>query len=287
MQYRMYRDEKLSVVGFGGILVMNESASEADRLVGMAIDRGINYFDVAPSYGNAQEMLGPALAPYRKKVFLACKSNVRDTAGVEREFNQSLEQLKTDYLDLYQIHAIQTEEEVDKVIAPGGVLDFISRLKEAGLVRNIGFSAHNEGAALRLLRHFHFDSVLFPINRYIWHNGGVGPDLVAAASEDNVIILALKALAHRRRHDGEVKTRSKAWYKPVDSAAEAERGLRFTLSRPVTAAVSPGHEELFTWMCDAADRFKPLSAEEEEEIRRSVRDEPEDDVLFSKRVAAI
>ena len=282
----MYKEDRLSVVGFGGILVTDESSPEADRLVGSAIDRGITYFDVAPTYGNAEEMLGPALERYRKDIFLACKSNLREGAGMEREFNQSLKLLKTDYFDLYQIHGIQTDEEVDRVIAPGGALEFMVRMQKSGAIRNIGFSAHNERAAIRLLHHFHFDSVLFPINRYVWHNGKVGPHLVAAARERDTIVLALKALAHRRWRDGETRGWSKTWYKPVDSAVEAEKGARFTLSRPVTAAVSPGHEELFTWMCDAADRFSPLSEAEEEEIKNEVvREAPE--VLFSQRIGAI
>ena len=77
--------EKLSIIGFGGIVVRNETASDASRYVSTAIDRGINYFDVAPEYGNAQDMLGPALKPYREKVFLACKTHEMTSEGAERE----------------------------------------------------------------------------------------------------------------------------------------------------------------------------------------------------------
>jgi aryl-alcohol dehydrogenase-like predicted oxidoreductase len=269
MMTRRYgeHDVFLSVVGFGGICVMDESPEDAARIVSRAVDRGINYFDVAPSYGNAEERLGPALEPYRRDVFLACKTNIRDADGAEREFHQSLRRLRTDHIDLYQLHAIETEDEVDRILAPGGALEVLTRLRDAGDVRFLGFSAHNEDAAMRLLDAFAFDSVLFPVNWRTWHAGGVGPRLVDRARSRGAAVLALKALADRRREPDEAATYPKAWYEPVGTYAEAEMGLRFTLSRPVTAAVSPGHEELLWWACDAAAAFSPLSDAEEREIR--------------------
>lgn len=108
-------DEKLSIVGFGGIIVMNESARDSARYVSEAIDRGINYFDVAPEYGNAQEILGPALKPYRKSVFLSCKTLMRSKREAKVELIDSLRKLETDYFDLYQLHAVNTLEEVDQI----------------------------------------------------------------------------------------------------------------------------------------------------------------------------
>ena len=263
---------------------MDETPADAERIVGTAIDRGVTYFDVAPSYGNAEERLGPALEPYRQNVFLACKTNIRNAAEAEQELNASLKTLRTDHFDLYQIHGIQSQEEVDQALAPGGVLEMITRRREAGDIRYIGFSAHHEDAALRLLDAFPFDSVLFPINRYVWHAGQVGPRMLDAARSRGAEVLALKALADRRWHEGETHTWSKPWYKPVERYEEAEIGLRFTLSRPVAAAVSPGHEEHLWWACDAADRFVPLSPEEEAEIARAAGSaEP----IFSRTVGAI
>ena len=260
-------DVFLSIVGFGGICVMEETPADAERIVAQAVERGINYFDVAPSYGNAEERLGPALAPYRERVFLACKTNVRDADGAEREFHRSRRRLQTRHIDLYQLHAIESEEDVDRLLAPGGAMEVLTRLREAGDVRFLGFSAHNESAALRLLDAVSFDSVLFPINWRAWHAGGVGPRLVDRARSRGTAILALKALADRRRVEGEPVEYPKAWYRPLSTYAEAELALRFTLSRPVTAAVSPGHEELLWWACDAADAFSPLSDEEERQLR--------------------
>ncbi len=272
------------MVGFGGIVVTNETPADSSRYVAEAVDRGVNYFDVAPAYGDAEERLGPALEPYRRDIFLACKTNKRDAAQAEQDFRSSLKTLRTDYIDLYQIHGIQTEQEVDAVLAPGGALSFFEELRRRGEIRHIGFSAHNEDAALRLLAAFPFDSVLFPVNWVTWHAGNVGPRIVQAAATRGTAVLALKALALQRWKEGEERTWSKPWYRPVSSAAEAERGLRFTLSQPVVAAVSPGHMEHLRWACDAADRFTPLSEDEHDQLRREALEmEP----IFSRTVTAI
>lgn len=284
MQYRPYRSRLISVIGFGGIIVTGESTANAAAYVGEAIDRGVTYFDVAPAYGDAEERLGPALQPYRSDVFLACKTNIREAAGAEAELNRSLSRLHTDHFDLYQIHGIQSEEEVDRVLAPGGALEMIERRRDAGDIRYIGFSAHHEDAALRLLDAFHFDSILFPINRYVWHAGGVGPRVIHAARERGTEVLALKALAMSRWDEAQERTWSKTWYRPAENAHEAADGLRFTLSRPVVSAVSPGHIEHFRWACDAADHFVPLSADEERAVHAAAADVPP---IFSRTVGAI
>ena len=110
MEKRKYgkHDDMLSMIGFGAILLTKEEPDEASRLVAKAIDRGINYFDVAPSYGNAEEQLGPALEPYRSKVFLACKTTRRSAEEAEAELQNSLKLLRTDHFDLYQLHSVTT-----------------------------------------------------------------------------------------------------------------------------------------------------------------------------------
>lgn len=286
MKKRTYgtTDVELSVVGFGGILVTNETAEESARRVSIAIERGVNYFDVAPTYGNAEEMLGPALEPYRNDVFLACKTNRRDAAGAEEEFAASLKKLRTDRFDLYQLHGIQSDQEVDQVLAPDGAIAFLKKLRDRGDVRFLGFSAHNEDAAIRLLSEFTFDSVLFPINFATWYAGDFGPRLVEATGKRGAAVLALKSLAMTRWKEGEERTWSKTWYRPVGSFEEAERNLRFTLSRPVVAAVSPGHIEHFQWACDAADRFTPLSEAEEREVEQLAKSTAP---VFSRDVTSI
>lgn len=171
MEKRKYgkTNEKLSVVGFGGIIVTNEDPSSVSRIVAQAVERGINYFDVAPTYGNAEELLGPALEPYRKSVFLACKTAKRTKEEAAEELRQSLQRLHTDYFDLYQLHAVKTLEEVDQIMGEGGAIEIFLEAREQGLVRYLGFSAHSEEAAITLLGRFEFDSVLFPLNWVCWH----------------------------------------------------------------------------------------------------------------------
>jgi aryl-alcohol dehydrogenase-like predicted oxidoreductase len=273
MQTRPYGNtgEQLTIVGFGGILVMNEEPSEARRMVSQAYERGIRYFDVAPSYGNAEERLGPALEPYRKDVFLACKTQKRSAEEAQAELDQSLRNLRTDHFDLYQLHAVTTMEDVDAITGPGGALEVFTRARDEGRARFLGFSAHSEEAALALMERCDFDSVLFPVNWVTWYTGRFGPRVLEAANAKGMASLALKALAKRKWRDDEERTWPKAWYHPVDTYEEAELALRFTLSRGVTAAVTPGHEQFLWWACDAADNYRPLTPEEEQELERRAK----------------
>jgi aryl-alcohol dehydrogenase-like predicted oxidoreductase len=259
--------ESLSVIGFGGIVVMNVTPEEEASHVNEAIGRGINYFDVAPSYGNAEERLGPALKPYRDQVFLACKTGKRIGVEARTELEGSLRQMQTDRFDLYQFHAVTSTEEAQQILAPGGALDAVLKAREEGLIRHIGFSAHSEEAALYLLDQFSFDSVMFPVNFHCWEQGKFGPRLCEKAVEKGTGIIAIKALAKRRVFEGESKVWKKCWYIPVDTPEEIASALAFTLSKPVTAALCPGHIEFMRLVCDALESsaepvLKSLSASE-------------------------
>ncbi len=268
--------EELSVIGFGGIVVKDETPSAASRLVSEAIDRGINYFDVAPTYGNSEERLGPALKPYRESVFLACKTGKRKAVEAREELHRSLERLCTDRFDLYQYHGVRTVQEAEEVLGPGGAMEAFLDAKEAGLIRYIGFSAHSEEPALLMLDRFPFDSVLFPVNFACWSQGHFGPRIMQKACELGIGRLALKALARRPWSEGEERTWPKCWYCPVDDPRGAEMAVRFALSKPITAAVCPSHAELLWLACDAASKFTPMSEEEE----RGIVDKLDGEAIF-------
>ncbi len=260
--------EMLTVIGFGGIIVMDETPENAAKFVAEAVEeRGVNYFDVAPSYGNAEERLGPALEPYRNGVFLACKTGKRDAAGAEQELNASLKKLRTDHFDVYQLHAMKEMADVEQVLGPGGALETFVKAREQGKVRFLGFSAHSEEAALALMDQFDFDTILFPLNWTTWLKEGFGPDVIDKAQEEEMGILALKTLAKRAWREGEEHNWSKTWYKPVETYEEAKLAVRFTLSLPVTAGVSPGHMPLFRWACEAAEEYKPIADTEKSTLR--------------------
>ena len=190
--------EKLSIIGFGGMVVKDVTPKEAANFVAEAVDRGVNYFDVAPYYGNAQQRLGPALKPYREKCFLACKTLERDAAGAAKELKQSLKLLKTDHFDLYQLHALSDVEEVEQAFGPGGAMETILKAKQDGKIRYIGFSAHSEEAAHAAMDRFDFDSILFPLSFPIWIKAKFGPSVYKRAKKAGMGIMALKAMAHQQ-----------------------------------------------------------------------------------------
>lgn len=264
---------ELSIIGFGGIIVTNATAEEAAARVGAAVDGGVNYFDVAPSYGNAEQMLGPALAPHRDNVFLACKTGKRDRAGADAELKQSLTHLQTDHFDLYQLHALSTMQDVEQAFGPNGAMETFVRARDAGLVRHLGFSAHSAEVALDALARFPFESVLFPFNYVTWNEANFGPQVLEKAKELGAGRLALKAMARGPIPDGQPKPFAKCWYTPLADPAEATLGLRWTLSQDITAAVPPGEWPLFQIALQAGQNFSPMTSDEMADMARRARGE--------------
>ena len=265
---------KLSIIGFGGIVVKDAQQQHANRVVAEAIEKGVNYFDVAPTYGNAELKLGPALEPYRKKIFLACKTTQRKREGAAAELKESLKRLRTDYFDLYQLHAItDVEKDVDTVFAKDGAMEVFIEAKKQGQIRYLGFSAHSEEAALAAMERFDFDSILFPINFATFYKGNFGRKVIAAAKSKGVARLALKSLARQRwpKNDPSRKEYPKCWYQPLTEREEARLGLYFTLSQSVTAAIPPGEESLFRMAVDLAMALKPISKDDLEKVKQMAK----------------
>src|SRR5215469_3178232 len=262
------KNEHLSIIGFGGIVVMDEDPDASANIVSEAVDRGINYFDVAPSYGNAQERLGPALAPYRKNCFLACKTEGRKKDDSREQLEKSLRLLKTDHVDLYQFHALTKMTDLDKVLGPGGARETMEAAKKEGKIRYIGFSVHSAETAVAAMDRYNFDTVLFPLNWVLFTEAGFGPQILKKAQEKKMGILALKSMAktvwpadQKQNHP-----EPKCWYQPANFPDEASLGLRWTLSHPITAAIPPGEERYFRLAMDVAQNYKPLDAHEEQAL---------------------
>jgi aryl-alcohol dehydrogenase-like predicted oxidoreductase len=261
--------EMLSMIGFGGIVVRDATPAQASAAVKEAIDRGINYFDVAPSYGDAEVKLGPALEPYRKDVFLACKTGQRTKDKAREELEQSLRNMRTDHFDLYQLHAVTAVKDVDTIFAPGGAMETFLEARKEGKVKYLGFSAHSVEAATELMRRFDFDTILFPINYTTWTAGTFGPQVLDMAKQKNMGILALKAMAKGPWQQGADRSKyPKCWYEPLMTEEDIRMGLRFTLSHPVTSAIPPGDESLFRMALAVSDRLQPLNDQE----LRSIKD---------------
>jgi aryl-alcohol dehydrogenase-like predicted oxidoreductase len=267
----------LSTIAFGGIVNVGLEQTEANRYVALAVDRGLNYFDVAPSYGKdgeAEIKLGPALAPYRKNCFLACKTQKRDAAGAREELERSLARLKTDHFDLYQFHAVSSMDQVKQILGPNGAAETFQKAKQEGKVRYLGFSAHSAEAALALMDGMALDSVLFPVNYVCWGQGNFGPQILAKAKQKGMARLALKAMAKTRWPQGARRAETnypKCWYEPVEDRVQAQAALRFTLSQDITAAVPPGDERLWSLALELGSKFTPMPAAEQEKLLASAR----------------
>lgn len=274
---RVYKDGiELSIIGLGGIVVCGMPQKDASRRVAEAIDRGVNYFDCAPTYsgGEAELKLGEALRPYRSKVFLAEKTTRRDAQGAREELERTLARFHTDHVDLYQFHGIASVADVEKILAPGGAAETFFAARKEGKTRFIGFSVHHAPAALRLMDALELDSVLFPVNVNAWENGGFGPQILEKAKAKGVTRLALKALAMGKWPAGMKaadRTSPKCWYQPIDDRETARQALRFTLGHDITAAIPPGDERVFDLALDLASAPLPkLSSAELAGLRRQV-----------------
>ena len=261
---------EIPILGFpgAGLAVYKPSQQqEVNDLVQKAVENGATYYDMAPSYGKAMYRLGPALKPYRPKCFLACKTAMRDKEGVFRELEESLKALETNYFDLYQMHAMTTEDDFNQVMAPNGALEAFKEAKRKGLIKHIGFSAHDETIAVKLIETGEFETVMFPLNFLSFNIAGVGKRLIEAAAKHDVGIIAIKSLARarlppaddnapnpfansnsRRKREFPIKFHKKwvTWYQPEDDMEKAEQLWRFTQSLPnLVSAISPGNMTIF------------------------------------------
>jgi aryl-alcohol dehydrogenase-like predicted oxidoreductase len=262
--------EKLSIVGFGAVALKNNGQDFAKKLVPAAFDAGINYFDVSPRYGDAQELLGPPLEKIRDGVFLACKTKFRDKKGAEEDLNNSLKELKTDHIDLYQFHMVSNLKEVNQVFGPDGAMETFVKAKNEGKIRHIGFSAHDEQTAMRMMELFEFDSVLYPINCVCWNNGDFGPMVYETARKQDMGVLAIKSVARQRASKSE-RIYPNMFYNPFTEDEEIENALRFALSKEVTSTVHAGDSYFMKKTLDFVRRHKTIEPPDKGVIKDMVK----------------
>lgn len=258
--------KKLSIIGFGGIMLNDNPQEFANEIVAKAFELGVNYYDVSPKYGNAEDRLGPALKPFRKDCFLACKTRERDAKGSQKDLENSLKKLQTEHFDLYQLHELSSPEEVEQVFGAGGAMETIVKAKQNGKIKHIGFSAHSVDAALLAMKNFDFDSILFPVNFACWNAGNFGPQVFDEAEKRGMGILALKAMALTTLNEHEDLIFKNTWYKPIDDEKIMKLALKYTLSKNVTAAIPPGQYTLFLKALEFMNDFNPISEKETEEL---------------------
>jgi predicted aldo/keto reductase-like oxidoreductase len=183
---------EVSRIGMGGIPLQRPTTAEAVRVVHRALDLGVTFFDTAAGYGVSEERFGQALVGRRDGVVIATKSARRTEEGAAAEIEQSLENLKTDYLDLWQFHNVSHAETYEKVLGPGGAMEAAQKALQAGKIRHIGLSSHNLDTAIQAVKSGLFETIQFPFN-YVTREPA--DELIPLAAERGVGFIGMKPFA--------------------------------------------------------------------------------------------
>lgn len=249
----------LSIIGYPGLALSKVAQPEANQALHAAFDKGVNYFDVAPAYGDAESKMGPAMVGLpRDEIFLACKTKKRDAEGARAELERSLTRLRTDHFELYQLHVMSTKADVEQVFAPRGAMETLLKARDEGKVRWLGFSAHTKEAALALLKQFKFDTVMYPVNFIEHYTHQFDPEVLTLCREKGAAVLAIKPISAGSWKPGETKTRNNYWYKALEDQGEIELSLRFALSLdPVVAALPTSFTDLAEKSIAAGIKYRP------------------------------
>ncbi len=246
MKYRVLGKTglKISRMGFGGIPIQRIDAEGTKTLIHTLHDAGINYIDTARGYTVSEEYLGYALEGIRQDFVLATKSMARDKAGMARDIDISLKNLRTDYIDLYQIHNPSIAQ-LDQVMAPGGALEALLEAKEQGKIGHIGVTLHIQEAFEKVVDYDWVETVMFPYNIVETH----GQELIARCAEKNIGFIDMKPLAGGALDD-------------------ATLALRFIAANPDVSVIIPGMAsvEEFRQNLAAIEDQSPLSDTEKAQI---------------------
>lgn len=260
-----------SIVTFPGLALMRGNSQECKTVIHDAVRRGVNYFDVAPAYGKDGECeikMGSGLQGIKRSDYLlATKTRRRDRKGAREELERSLKRLKTDYLDVYQLHCLRHPEEVKEAFGPDGAMKTLLEAKEEGKVRHLGFSAHTTVSALEAMKQFRFDTVMFPITFVEWFLFGFGQPVVELAAEQGAAVLGMKMLCRGDWPKGMERTRH-WWYRCVEDEEELNLAVRFTLSQPaVVTGICPSFFDLFDQSIEAGKAYQPITDDETSRLR--------------------
>jgi aryl-alcohol dehydrogenase-like predicted oxidoreductase len=261
-----------SVLIYGAAALAEVDQDVADQSIQLALDAGINHLDVAASYGDAELRLGPWMPRIRDRVFLATKTGVRDADGAWAQINHSLERLRTDRVDLIQIHAVGDRDDLDRATGAGGVLDAVVRARDEGLAGAIGITGHGHEAPathLEALRRFPFDTVLSPLNYVLSRDPDYLRDyqaLVAEVRAQDAGLMIIKSASRRNWPEGAAHQYT-TWYEPFDDQGRISAAVAWVLSHPeVTGIATPGDVHLLPLVIEAERQAGALSAAEAEQV---------------------
>ena len=262
-----------SVLVYGAAALGEVSQEVADASLEQALAAGINHLDTAASYGRAEERMGPTVERVRDQVFLATKSGERRAEDAWRELNRSLELLRTDHIDLWQVHAVCDLPELDKVFAPGGAVEAFVRAKEEGIVSWIGITGHTEQAPVvhaEALRRHDFDSVLTPVNYHLYTADDEFranfDTLYELVQDRDVALRTIKAIA-RRPWVGDHQLAT--WYEPFTEPEDIHAAISWVLgSFPAIAGLATAGETTLLGKAIAAEADRMDVAEAAEHLAR-------------------
>jgi aryl-alcohol dehydrogenase-like predicted oxidoreductase len=260
-----------SVIVYGAAMLSGADQDTADVSIQQALDGGINHFDTAASYGDAELRLGPWMPRIRDQIFLATKTGERQAEPAWAEINRSLERLQTDHVDLIQAHAVGDIEDLDRVTGKGGSLEALVRARDEGLAGAVGITGHGHAAPathLEALRRFPFDSVLTPWNYALSRREAYAADyaaLVAEIGRQDVALRIIKTLARQNwPSDDHAYT---TWYEPLDDQDAVTAAVAWVLSFPeVNAIASAGDVRLLGMQLAAEQAADQLSRAEAERV---------------------
>ncbi len=273
-------DRRVTRAGLGGegVLRTRGQEREAQGLIEAALAAGITYFDSARAYEDSERYHGAVWShrkAERERIFLTSKSPERGGGGARRQLEETLDRLETDYLDLWQIHDLRSDEELDELLHPGGALDTFVRAKELGHVRHIGVTAHHDPRVLlRAVRELPVDTVLLPVNPMEGALGGFLTEVLAAARAKGLGVIGMKALGGAGGYGGQGGGRL------VQAGLDATTLLRYAFAQPVDVVIVGCASPAEVAQLVAASK-DPLSAAEAAALVAQVR--PRADELASYR----
>jgi aryl-alcohol dehydrogenase-like predicted oxidoreductase len=248
-----------TVTLFGAAALSRATQAEADRVLDLLLEYGVNHIDTAARYGDAELRIGPWMARHRQHFFLATKTGKRLYQDARDEMHRSLERLRVDAVDLIQLHALFHPDDWDLALGPGGALEAAIEARDQGLVRFIGVTGHGWTIAAmhkRSLARFDFDSVLLPYNYVMHQNERYREDfdaVVRLCEERQVAVQTIKALA-RGPWATTNKTRN-TWYEPLEEQADIDRAVHWVIGRAPLFLNTPGDIHLLPKVLDAASRY--------------------------------
>ena len=261
-----------SVLIYGAAALAEVDQPTADASIQLALDAGINHFDVAASYGDAELRLGPWMPDLRDRVFLATKTGLRDREAAWAQINRSLERLQTDHVDLIQVHAVGDTEDLDQVTGPGGALEAVVRAREEGLAGAVGITGHGHQAPathLEALQRFPFDTVLTPLNWVLAQDLAYLADyraLVAEVQAQDAGLMIIKTVSRRNWPEPDEHGYA-TWYEPFDDQERIGAAVAWVLAHPeVTGIATPGDVRLLPLLVEAERRLGETSLAEAEAV---------------------